>query len=360
VTGHEPAIEGGATAMCECGHHWGVHGQSGLTAPDAVCHGYAGSATPGPLREPCACRGFAQWSGPRDTRTGEPVRPLTLSTAVEPATECGAVPLPPGWVHVDGRAEKPLPRSPADRLSDGEAVPGAEGACARPGCAHSKPWHTPDDPRRPCERCACEAFQDEPGADAYRRKTPGRATTQGLSGSRVAQLPGQARAVTGDLAQPRPPVTLTVHGRPAPQGSKRAVVNRYTGKPAMQESSSRHLKPWREAVKQAGLEAMGWGEFPPLDGPLEGRIVFTVTRSKGDYGTGRNAAMLKPGAPLRPAVAPDLSKTLRAVEDALTDAGVIKDDSRIVEYTRLAKVYAGEDPEALHVTGAVITVRQLT
>jgi hypothetical protein len=47
---------------------------------------------------------------------------------------------------------------PCDRLAHGEAVPGAPGACARPGCAHSMPWHTPANPRRPCERCGCRAY----------------------------------------------------------------------------------------------------------------------------------------------------------------------------------------------------------
>lgn len=82
-----------------------------------------------------------------------------------------------------------------ERLGRGESVPGGIGACARPGCAHSKPWHTPDDPRRPCEQCPCEAFQETAGVDSCRRKTPGRATTQGLSGSRVALRPAGPETV---------------------------------------------------------------------------------------------------------------------------------------------------------------------
>lgn len=70
------------TAMCECSHHWLVHAESGRTAQSAVCHGYIGSATPGPLYDPCRCTGFRPWSGPRDSRTGEPVRALTLTTAM--------------------------------------------------------------------------------------------------------------------------------------------------------------------------------------------------------------------------------------------------------------------------------------
>lgn len=67
--------------MCECSHHWSVHAESGQTADSATCHGYTGSATPGPLREPCRCTGFRGWSGPIDSRTGQPVKPLTVSTA---------------------------------------------------------------------------------------------------------------------------------------------------------------------------------------------------------------------------------------------------------------------------------------
>jgi hypothetical protein len=58
----------------------------------------------------------------------------------------------------------PLPDGapPGDRLSRGEAVPGGPGACARRGCAHSKPWHTPASPRRACERCACPGYSRVP------------------------------------------------------------------------------------------------------------------------------------------------------------------------------------------------------
>lgn len=72
--------------MCECGHHWSVHAESNETAQTAICHGYAGSDTPGPLRDPCRCTGFAQWAGPRDSRTGEPVRAITLTTALQAAS----------------------------------------------------------------------------------------------------------------------------------------------------------------------------------------------------------------------------------------------------------------------------------
>jgi Holliday junction resolvase RusA-like endonuclease len=50
---------------------------------------------------------------------------------------------------------------------------------------------------------------------------------------------------------------------------------------------------------------------------------------------------------------------LRSTEDALTDAGLIADDARIVEFERLAKVYPSEDPESLGVPGARIEIRRI-
>lgn len=123
--------------------------------------------------------------------------------------------------------------------------------------------------------------------------------------------------------------------------------------------SSKHVKPWRDAVRSDAVKAARDGAFP-LDGPLRVDMVFTTTRPRSHYRTGRNAALLRDDAPLRPASAPDLSKLARSTEDALTDAGVWCDDSRVVEYGRLAKVYAGEDVDALDVPGAVVRIWPVT
>ena len=85
-------------------------------------------------------------------------------------------------------------------------------------------------------------------------------------------------------------------------------------------------------------------------------MVFTFVRPKSHYRTGRNAHLLRDDAPTRPATIPDLSKLARSTEDALKDAGVIRDDSLIVEYRRLAKVYAGEDPDALSTPGVLVRI----
>lgn len=76
------------------------------------------------------------------------------------------------------------------------------------------------------------------------------------------------------------------------------------------------------------------------------------------------ARLAKPqSAPKRrrtyPMRTPDLSKLARSTEDALSDAGIWADDARVVEYSRLAKVYPGEDPDALSSPGAVIEIREV-
>ena len=75
-----------------------------------------------------------------------------------------------------------------------------------------------------------------------------------------------------------------------------------------------------------------WRGMPltPLVGPLEVHAYFVYARPASHYGTGRNAHQLKPSAPAMKHTAPDLDKLQRALGDALTQAGTIRDDARIV------------------------------
>lgn len=155
-------------------------------------------------------------------------------------------------------------------------------------------------------------------------------------------------------AAPQAPTTvqLVVYGTPAPQGSKKFVgftkpkPGEARGRAIMIESS-KEVGPWRDRVG-AAARAVRDGR-PPMDGPLIARMVFTMTKPAS--------------APKRqrsyPKSRPDLSKLARSTEDALVEAGLIQDDSRIVGYDRLAKVYPNEDPEALDATGVRIEIRML-
>lgn len=158
-------------------------------------------------------------------------------------------------------------------------------------------------------------------------------------------------AVAGPRPAPGPGISLTVYGLPAPQGSKRHVGN------GVMIESSKKVKPWRQDVKQAALDAVaGLDGWTPLDGPLVASMVFAFARPKGHYRTGRNAHLLRDAAPPRPHGMPDLSKILRSTEDALK--GIVwHDDARVVGYTRLGKFYAGTDaPDVLSMPGCVIRV----
>ncbi len=170
-------------------------------------------------------------------------------------------------------------------------------------------------------------------------------------------------------------IEIVAYGIPGPQGSKRYVGKSKKGKAIMIESSEK-VKPWRKAVESAALEASRvlvldgkscgesnpravvpckdprsahWIKPPPLDVPLVVRMVFTMPKPK-------SAPEGKRTFPMR---MPDLSKLARSTEDALTDAGIWRDDARVVEYQRLAKVYPSEDPEALDAPGVRIRIEAL-
>jgi Holliday junction resolvase RusA-like endonuclease len=139
--------------------------------------------------------------------------------------------------------------------------------------------------------------------------------------------------------------SLVVRGTPKPQGSKKFVgMDQKTRRPKMVEASE--IRPWRKAIY---VEARYAKRGAPFEGPLRVRMVFTVARNKEAVKTNRE----------RPHCKPDLSKYARAVEDALTDAGVWHDDGQVVEYSRLAKVFPRMDPEAMTEPGVRILVEQL-
>jgi Holliday junction resolvase RusA-like endonuclease len=56
---------------------------------------------------------------------------------------------------------------------------------------------------------------------------------------------------------------------------------------------------------------------------------------------------------------PDVSKLARSTEDAISDAGLWVDDARVVEYGRLAKVFPGEDRDALQSPGVIVRIQRM-
>lgn len=138
-------------------------------------------------------------------------------------------------------------------------------------------------------------------------------------------------------------IVIVVYGTPGPQGSKKFVGLSKSGRGILVESSAK-VKPWRENVHAAALAVRG--RHAPLDCALSVRMVFTMQKPIA-------APKRRRTYPMR---TPDLSKLIRSTEDALTSAGIWADDARVVEYARAAKVYPGEDPEALEAPGVRITI----
>lgn len=133
------------------------------------------------------------------------------------------------------------------------------------------------------------------------------------------------------------PITIQVYGMPGPMGSKRHV-----GGGRMIESSAK-VKPWRAAVVAACVDAGVNGTR--LEGPLCLHVWFTLPRPAS-----------APKRVTKPFRKPDLSKLVRATEDALTDAGVWGDDAQAVAIMAV-KTFPGEWP-ALASPGCVIRIER--
>lgn len=116
------------------------------------------------------------------------------------------------------------------------------------------------------------------------------------------------------IATPRT-IRFTVLGVAAPQGSHRGFLHRSTGR-VIVTHDSKQTRPWRDLV---GLVAQEHAPEKLLDGAIVVRMDFYLPRPKS-----------LPKRVSHHTKKPDVSKLLRAAEDALT--GIIwTDDSRIVD-----------------------------
>jgi Holliday junction resolvase RusA-like endonuclease len=139
-----------------------------------------------------------------------------------------------------------------------------------------------------------------------------------------------------------PVLTFHVLGEPVGQGRISFLGK---GRPAIHSNQDR-LLPWRELVQHAAEAAIAEQQATfPLDGPVGVYACFTMPKAK-------SAPKTKTTWPTK---RPDGSHLLRAIEDAMTNAGVWRDDSQLVD-EHLVKAFPGEHISALHVPGVLIRV----
>lgn len=153
----------------------------------------------------------------------------------------------------------------------------------------------------------------------------------------MTAAPATTEGAYEDKVVPARALSFAVRGVPAAQGSKRHVGN------GVMVESSKKVKPWRSDVKAAAEEAMG-ATWAPLDGPVEITVGFRFTRPKSVPITKRP----------RMTTAPDLDKTIRSTLDALTAAGVWRDDSQVVKITAWKRYASTEEAQ-----GATIFLQEV-
>jgi Holliday junction resolvase RusA-like endonuclease len=122
-------------------------------------------------------------------------------------------------------------------------------------------------------------------------------------------------------------IEFTVHGIPAPQGSKTAWGT----------EANPNTRPWRAAVAAEAAAVRNGKGLLPRDVPLKVRATFYFPRPKHHYRTGSLSGVLKDQAPDFHMSKPDGDKLARAIGDSLTGV-VFKDDSQIAVW-RIEKRY---------------------
>jgi len=152
------------------------------------------------------------------------------------------------------------------------------------------------------------------------------------------------------LARPRG-VVVEVRGLPKPAGSKRVfLVGKGAERRPVVTDDCRRGRDWRASVQDAIARVYGG---PPLTGPLEVHLTFTMPRPRGHFGA---RGQLRPSAPACPTTRPDRSKLCRAVEDAAT--GLLwRDDAQIVSGS-ITKRYSERIGVVIHCHAVDVLARE--
>jgi len=143
-------------------------------------------------------------------------------------------------------------------------------------------------------------------------------------------------------------ITFTVYGTPIPQGSMKAFMPRGARFPVVTADNAK-TRPWRQSIVEAARAALGGSAPIASDIGIELYVVFYLPRSRS-----------APNRVTEPATRPDVDKLLRAMMDALTAAGIWRDDAQVImTFTRKAFAGGVHDPMASRgVPRAEVRVRE--
>lgn len=138
--------------------------------------------------------------------------------------------------------------------------------------------------------------------------------------------------MTAPLFQPEAPAapkgwscTFRVQGQPKAQPRPKAFAR---GEHAKVYTPNTAVE-WKKRVRQAAEWQIRNRE--PLTGPVSVALTFEMPRAKKHFRTGRNADLLRDGAPQEHDISEDVDNLAKAVLDAMTNAGFWDDDRRVVE-----------------------------
>lgn len=132
-------------------------------------------------------------------------------------------------------------------------------------------------------------------------------------------------------------IEFFVPGRVAPQGSKRYVGgNKASGGRFIE--ASKYLPAWRTAVTTVARDHMTHYGYESISGPVDLNVVFYIERPKSIPQSKR----------VTPIVPPDVDKLVRAICDAMTDAGVWDDDAQVI-HLKAMKLYDDHHEPGAHI-----------
>lgn len=144
-------------------------------------------------------------------------------------------------------------------------------------------------------------------------------------------------------------ITFTAFCTPEPQGSMKAFIPKGWNR-AIVTSDNKDLKSYRQEVSKAALEQRAKIGFYDV---MFGKHVSVVATFKFYFAKPESVSKKR----TQHVVRPDLSKLIRATEDALT--GIIyTDDSQIVKYVDTEKLYGLPERVEVTVSGKVSEVPQ--